>query len=484
MSLARKAGIFTVSKAVTIIAQLLAMVILTHHLPEVDAGVVFFLLTIYATAQTFGQLGLPDSIFYFFEKFPGASRKSVALLVSKLLFGLGLVAATVLLAIAWVGASREGFGQVATLAWVMAALVIFELPTIPIPNILIALDRAKGAAWYNLFVGLAQFMAIVVPLAFPNPVVGVTWGLFGYGVLRFVVSAAIFQRLFRHDEAPDLPKGTVKEVLHYSVPLSLAQVFWGLNRQVDKYVVQWFLPVSLFAVYSAGAYELPIIPGIAYSVASVMMPLLVSHHLKGERAALLALWEKSIKKITVIVVPLVMVFVLTAEEFIALLFPESYAPAAVPFRIYSFILLQRVASYSNMQKALGSTREITKAAIYLFGINAVLCIPFVLWFGMAGPPLASLIANIFSWWYALRVIQKLVKTSFREVFPWAFYGKTLFVAAVATIPFFLLKNTWDLPPALAFGVLAIGYLMSYAMLAYFTNVIGKEDLRRILPKAK
>ncbi len=48
LSLARKAGIFTISRAVTIVAQLLAIVILTRSLPKEDYAVVSFLLVIWA----------------------------------------------------------------------------------------------------------------------------------------------------------------------------------------------------------------------------------------------------------------------------------------------------------------------------------------------------------------------------------------------------------------------------------------------------
>lgn len=484
MSLARKAGIFTVSRAVTILAQLMALVILTHRLPESDAGVVFFLLTVYGTAQTFGQLGLPDSVFYFFEKLPAHFRKSVALLIGKSLLWLALAGALVMLGIAWAGATREGFGDVRTLIWALMALLLFELPSLPMPNIFIALDRAKEAAWLNLFIGLAQFTAMTIPLFLPNPVWGITIGLLCYGVLRMLVSAGLFHHFFKNEKAEPLPPGTLRELFNYSIPLSLAQIFWGLNRQVDKYIVQWFLPISVFAVYNTGAYEIPIIPTIAYSVASVMMPQLIGHHLRGEKQALLELWYKSIRKISVMVLPLVMVFVLAAEEFIALLFPDSYADAAIPFRIYSLILLQRVASYSNMQKALGSTKEITYAAIYLFAINLVLSIPLVIWLGIAGPPLASLIANSFTWWYALSRIQRLLDVKFSEVFPWAFYGKTLGVAVLATLPFVWLKNVWEMPAGLDFAVLAIGYLLFYLLLARATKVIEKADMDRLLRKAK
>ena len=478
-SLARKAGIFTISRALTILSQLMAMVVLTHQLSGNEAGLVFFLLTIYGTAQAFAQLGLPDSIFYFFEKMPPASRKGIVLLISRTLLAISLVGALVMLGIAWVAATREGFGELRLLIWAMMGLLIFELPTLTLPNILIATDRARAAAGLNIFTGLLQFLAMTLPLLLPNPVAGITWGLLGYGIIRLVISGWFFRQLFAGAEGGSLPPGTLKELLYYAVPLSLAQVFWGLNRQLDKYVVQWFLPAS-FAVYAAGAYEIPVVPTIAYSVAAVMMPQLVGHYFRGETSALLELWYKSIRKVSALVIPLVMVFLVAAEEFIALLFPDSYAEAVVPFRIYTVILLQRVASYSNMQKALGSTGDITRGAVYLFLVNATLSVPLVMWLGVAGPPLASLLANMFTWWYALDCIRRSLKIGFFQSFPFAFYLRTLAVAMVATLPALVLKFMWSLPAAAAFPTLALVYLLTYLMLARLSGVVGQEDWRRML----
>ncbi len=480
MSLARKAGIFTISRAVTIVAQLLAVVILTRSLPKEDYAVVSFLLVIYATVQSFGQLGLPDSIFYFFEKLPSNTRKGFARLIAKTLSKLSFAGVLVMLGIGWFTATQEGFESIRSLIWLVMALLVFELPTIPLPNILIALDKAKSAAWLNLFIGLSQFLAMTLPLLLPDPIPKIFIGLVVYGVLRLLVSAFIYYKNFKNKADAPLPKGILKEVFRYAIPLSLAQIFWALNKQVDKFVVQWFLPIAVVAEYNNGAYELPVIPTIAYSVASVMMPKMVAHFLKGETAPLLDLWLTSIKKVSIIVLPLVMVFLLAAEEFIVLLFSEEYRNAAIPFQIYTLILLQRVASYSNMQKALGCTKEITNSAIYLFSINAALCIPLVLWLGMAGPPLASVIANTFTWWYALNVIRKLIGVKFSEVFPFRFYGKALLVAAAAAVPFYFLKNNWDLPAGAAFGVLAVGYLVSYLILARTTHVIEDDDWNKLL----
>lgn len=485
MSLARKAGLFTLSRAVAIVAQVGAMAILSRALDkETVYSQLQYLLLLYGTAQVFGQLGLPDSVFYFFEKYPPEKRKSIARYISGILMWSAIGSAFVLLAIGWFGTADPSYDKARPLLWLFMGLIVLELPTVPVPNVLIALDKAKSAAWFNLFVGLSQFLAMTLPLLTPAPLGWIAVGLFVYGLLRMIVSAIIFYVNFKQEVVLPLPVGFLKELLYYAVPLSLAQLFWSLNRLVDKYVVKEFLPPATYAEYSNGAWELPIIPTIAYSVAAVMMPKMVGHYLKGETGPLLQLWLLSIKKVTVIVLPLVFVFLLGATEFIVMLYGKEYKNAAIPFFIYTFILLQRVASYSNMQKALNSTKEITRSAIYLFSINAVLVIPFVLWLGVIGPPLASVVAQTFSWWYALHIISHLMGVKFKEVFPFRFYGKTLLVAVAAALPFYFLKQQWNLPAGAAFAVLAIGFLLTYLLLARLTNVIGKEDWERILKKLR
>lgn len=483
MSLAKKASIFTVSRAVAIIAQVSAMAILSRILPkETEYAQLQYLLLLYGTAQIIGQFGLPDSIFYFFEKYPPEKRKSIARYISKILMWSALASAIGLLIAGWIGTMDAEYQSVRPLLWMFMALIVLELPTIPVPNTLIALNKTKAAGWFNIFVGSTQFLALTIPLLMIDRLYWISVGLLIYGLLRLLVGAFIYYRNFKGKVSLSLPDGFLKELLYYSVPLSLAQLFWNLNKVVDKFVVKEILPAGTFAEYNNGAWEIPVIPTIAYSVAAVMMPKMVGHFLKNEKKELLGLWLTSIKKVTIIVVPLVVVFLLTSEEFMVLLYGEKYINSATPFFIYTFILLQRVASYSNMQKALNSTKEITRGAIYLFSINAILVVPFVLWLGVIGPPLASVVAQTFSWWYALNVIRKLMGVKFKEVFPFRFYGKTLLVAFIAAVPFYFLKQEWDLPVGAAFAILAVSYLLAYILLARITNVISVDDLNRIFKK--
>lgn len=449
-----------------------SIIVLTRILSKENFGLLSFLLLAYSTVITLAQLGLPESIFYFFERVPKESRKSLALLTGKTLFIIGIGASVILIVLTFL-APLWGF-NVKGLFLPLILLALLELPTIPMPNILIALDQVKEAAYLNIIASLSQFTALIVPALLGQPLSVIVFCLLGYGLIRFGLSAYLFLKNFQQEGGP-LPSGMVREQFRYSIPLGFAQILWGLNRQIDKYIVAAFLPVAVYAEYVVGSWEIPLIPVIAYSVASVMMPQLVASHIKGEKDEILSLWFKAIHKVSILVLPLTVLFFLVAEEFIAVVFSENYIRAAVPFRIYTLILLQRVAAYSAMLKALGDTRAISYSAIYLVLINLVLSIPLVIWLGIAGPATATLIANIFTWGYALMKIRNALGVTLGEVFPFRFYGKTLFTSVFSAFPVLILKFYIITSNQVSLVWMPITYLFIYAFFSKITGVVKKGD---------
>jgi len=476
-SLSRKAGIMVVSRAVSITAQILAIITLTRRLSMQDFSLLSFLLLAYSTVLTLGQLGLPDSVFYFFEKVGAASRKAFALLTARLLFLVSLGGAAILFIIELVapatGRNLDG------LLLPFMLLVLLELPTIPMANVLIAVNRTTAAGFFNIFVGITQFLALVLPVFLGYSVAHIVYGLLVYGILRFLLSLFLFAQSFGAEQTGDLPKGMTRTLFAYAIPLSIAVTIWGLNRQIDKFIVEWFLDDITFAKYVIGAWEIPFLPTIAYSVAAVMMPQLVAFFLKDDKSQMLDLWLRGIRKVTVLLLPLVGVFLVTAEEFMVLFFSAKYAESALPFRIYTVIIIHRVASYSAILRAIDETKTITYSAIYLLALNILLSVPFVLLLGMAGPPLATLIASFLTWGYVLHKIMAKLDVRLTEVFPVQFYLKTMATASLAAIPMLFVKYNMTLPNGLMFAVLAIGYLLTYSILASVFGVIQKEDWRRL-----
>lgn len=478
---AQKASIIVVSRAITIVTQLLALMILTRLLSKENFSLISFLLLTYSTVLTVCQLGLPDSIFYFFGKIERESQKALVLQTTKALFVISLFGAFIILIIQF-SASLWGT-ELKGLLWPFMLLVVLELPTMPMPNILIAIGRTKDAGLLNIFIGLTQFCALILPLSAGYSIAFVVYSLLGYGMARFLFSGYLFLKYFKN-KSTKLRKGSLRAQFRYAIPVSIAQILWGLNRQIDKYVVKFLFPTVVFAEYVVGAWEIPLIPTIAYSVASVMMPQFVSFYLKDQKADLLALWRKSIQKVSIIVLPLVVLFLIVAEEFIVILASEKYIGATLPFRIYTFIIFQRVAAYSSIMKAIDDTKTITRSAIYLLIINVVLNIPLAFLLGIAGPPLATLIANFFTWGYSLNKIKTKLNVTLSEVFPFPFYFRTLLTAAAAAVPVLFLKYQLIFSYPVKLVLLTTSYFVAYTILANLSGVVKKEDWRKLLTLLK
>ena len=214
---------------------------------------------------------------------------------------------------------------------------------------------------------------------------------------------------------------------------------------------------------------------ISSSVVSVMMPQIVASHLRGNTKKLLTLWFKSIEKVSIIVLPLIILFLLVAEEFIAMAFSQDYIRAVVPFRIYTMIIFYRVAALGAMNRAIGNVRAIGKAAIYALLLNICLSLPMVVWFGVAGPPAATFLATSFAFFYQLLQMKKQLDISWSQVFPFRFYGKTLLVAISSGVPAFFLKPILGLSYHTNFVVLVVLYLISYAFVATLSGLIKRDD---------
>ncbi len=470
--LASKAGIMVASKIVGAFSKVAAIIILVRLLDKEDFGLLSFALVTYLAVTKLSELGLSDSIFYFFGKYSTARRR-YALIVARTLFLLAFAGGLLLLII---GAVTDANGySVLGLFVPLTILALIELPTLPIQNALIAIDRTKHAALVNILFSLGFLVAVTTPAFGGQSIQVITYCLVGYGLFRLVVSAFLFRRHFPPDSEA-LPQGLMREVFAYSIPLSIAQIMWKLNEFVDKYVVMFFLPVAVFAEYTVGSWEIPMVPTIAFTVASVMMPQLVSLHMRQDSESLLRLWNESIKKVSLIVLPLMVLLVTIAQDLIVVLFSKDYLNAAWVFMVYSLVLFHRVGAYAAVLKAVNQTQVVTRWSVYTVLLNLCLSVPLVLWLGMIGAAIATLVAVGVTWIYVLRKIGHVLHVPFKRVFPFGFYTRVLVVAFAAAIPVVVLAMYVESSHGLGLIWKTVIYFASFGALSAITGIVQRSDI--------
>ena len=165
-TLTEKTGVIVFARIITTVIDLALAIAVVRLLSKTDFAIMGYVLMIHEIARNVAVLGFPDSIFYYFERITSTARRGFALqtvailLISGTLAGLAILGFNLFLPSLlnqWPGESIRVLQQFLPL---MAVVSILEIPTWPTTNILLASDRQKGAAWYEMSTSVIAFVKI------------------------------------------------------------------------------------------------------------------------------------------------------------------------------------------------------------------------------------------------------------------------------------------------------------------------------------
>ena len=505
-TLTEKTGVIVFARIITTVIDLALAIAVVRLLSKTDFAIMGYVLMIHEIARNVAVLGFPDSIFYYFERIASTARRGFALqtvailLISGTLAGLAILGFNLFLPSLlsqWPGESVRVLQQFLPL---MAVVSVLEIPTWPTTNILLASDRQKGAAWYEMITSVIAFGALVLPLVLGYGLEIAIWSLVGYSVIRFVgslvVLGIILPKNTRLSDSENTLSSTQEEDTagHYqlenrislldqakfSLPLGLSSLVGRFNKYIDKFIVSIFLVNTAYAEYSVAANEVPLIKVIPLAVGSVLISRYVQFNLQSKKDELLSLWYKGIEKVSLLVIPMTILFTLLAPELITFLFETegvSYANAVLPFQLYNLIVLIRVTHYGSILQAFGDTKGVFYFSLNLLAANVILSVPMTMYFGIVGTALGTLIANLYNWLLLLRRIGTHMELPFWKVLPFPFYGKVLALSVGIGLLMFMVKEYWLVNIAPLYAILSISlvYLVIYVVASRLIGLISQED---------
>jgi len=424
--LGRRTALLAAGQALSKGGQLAGALILVRVLAPDEWARMALLVTVYAAATSLGTLNLHQGLVYFAARTPRAERRQLAVSSSAMLAASGAAAAAIVLAAApFLGES--GFDLGAELAWVALA-ILFEIPAAGAAQLLLADERPGLAALWDVGQAAMLLAALVAPPLAGLGVRGAALALVGQAALRLAAYATLVARLPGRWRGLGLAHARAQ--LRYGLPLGAALAASALSRQVDKWLVAALDP-DQFGVYAVAAQEVPLLPVLPFAIGAALATRMVRSFQLGriERAA--DYWLAQTTRMSVVVVPAAVGVILAGREIMVLLFTPAYADAALPFQLYSAILLHRVAEYGLILRAAGATRALLSSAALLLLLNAGLGAILTALVGAPGAAAAALCAHLGSWVWALRCIALALELPFRAVFPWRLYGQVVAVSATA-----------------------------------------------------
>ena len=180
--------------------------------------------------------------------------------------------------------------------------------------------------------------------------------------------------------------------MKYGIPLYLTSFITIITLNIDKTIVSFYEGTSVFAVYSIGAKEIPLIGIVSASIYQNSFPKLVQYFKDGLPEKAYQLWLDSTAKVSYYIYPVILVLMLFSKPLIELLYGTGYTDSVRIFQTYLLILLWRNNYYGALLSSSGRTKWITFYGLITMIINVVASILLYQAFGIIGVVYATVLA--------------------------------------------------------------------------------------------
>ncbi len=473
MSQSRIAKILVLSlgKAISSLAFILTSIVLSRVLTLSEYAMYQQVMLVYIFAIPFLTMGLKNGIYYFLpsekERVRGRVLDGILLLI-----GIGgLYMVFMFTAGSQFFAWRFANPELARLLRYMAPYTVFSLPVIILDPTLVVLGNVTQLTLYNILSRILLGIAVVASCLIWETANASLLGHLSMTIMLFFFAMWMFWRYTPAERsAPSLR--SMKEMLIFSFPLGLASIIGTIYVQLDKMIVSSMCRAEQFAIYSNGAMELPLIGVVTGSIVAVLMPEFTLLHKQNKRQVLHKRWQDSVVKSSLLLYPVMVYCFILADEIVKVLFSSKYVASAAPFRLYTLLLLIRVAIFSSLETAAGRNKAVLKIFSVGMLMNTFLTVLFVKMLGYIGAVWATLTTSFFfSTPLHLRCISRILQIPMNQVFPFSSLGRVLLLSIVCApilglSKVILISDIWTLV------VSSIGYTLIISVAFYLSDIVN------------
>lgn len=433
-------------RTVGFVATFAVPLVLVRLFDQATFGTYKQLFLIYATLFGLAQLGVAESLYFFVPKRPvEAGRHAANAIVTLLLAGVACAAAVTLAAPAigrWLSnpALAPALPLLGVFLGLMLASALFEI-------VLVARGRYRTAAWTYAGSDVLRAGFLVLPALLVAGLRGVLLGAVAFAAIRFAVMLVLFVRRLDLKLRPNL--ALWREQWIYTLPFALAVGVEVVQANLHNYVVAARFEPAIFAIYAVGCLQIPLVDVLTTSSANVMMVSMAGDGFDRRAAGALALWHDTMRRLALIILPVVVFLVALAPQLMTVLFTRQYQASVPIFQLWTCTLVLAIPCVDAVLRARAQTR-------FLLGLNVarlVMVVALIGWcldvFGLSGAVLAMLAATAATRAVAIGRIAHLMGVGLSAVLPWRPLAATTACALLAAVPAVWLVREVPMPPFVA-----------------------------------
>lgn len=141
------------------------------------------------------------------------------------------------------------------------------------------------------------------------------------------------------------------------MPLVSASMAGIAFRSANQFFISRYFGPEVFAGFSNGFIEIPMVRMITGATSTVLMPVFSKIiHDKSDMTQLTNLWKNALQKSAVLIYPMVIFFLFYSREVVTVVYSEAYADSAKYFSTAMILNFFNIIIFAPLLLAIGETR--------------------------------------------------------------------------------------------------------------------------------
>lgn len=206
---------------------------------------------------------------------------------------------------------------------------------------------------------------------------------------------------------------TIQKMLYQGFPLYVATFVGLFCINIDKILVSYFENKETFAVFAAGAIEIPIFAMFSAAFSNNDYPKLVGHIQNNNAVEAKNIWLKTTLNVSYILYPLILFLMIFSKQIIFFVYNKNFTESVFYFQTYLLVGLFRNNFYGALMAASGNSKQVSYYSLILLILNIIISYFLYKFIGLNGIVFGTFISTIIYTYMQLKH-EKLVKRYFQE----------------------------------------------------------------------
>lgn len=399
--MARGAFWIAATRAFVNLAGFLSMLFLARLLAPADFGLVAIASTVSTIILAVSELSLSQALVYHRDLTDDHFHTAFSLN-----FLRGIVLAAVILLLAW---PISRFYADERLVGAMVVIALTAVIGGALNPKLIVYSR-ELIFWQEFALGVSQKMVSFLVSVVVAIITQSYWALLAGMVASQLVNTALSYGLIRY--RPRVRFSQTRELLSFSIWLTLGQAINTINWRFDHLVIGYFLGSTTLGYYTVGD-NLAVLPTreATLPISQALFPSFAK--LNGDLPRLRDAYQRAQGAFFIVGFPLGCGFGLVAEPFVQLAMGEKWHDIIIIVQLLSFIFASQTVIYAlqPLGMAMGQTRELLQRDVANFVVRLPLIVIGLVSNGLLGIIWARCVGNLIAILISMAMVRKLLSLS-------------------------------------------------------------------------